>query len=112
MDLYKIAEDQAIEEVINYSEKAKKKKNREVRIKRSDAKAYFIPRIEQIKKRIKNYRKRLYEGEDMEIAIRGEQARLKDLQKKYKSYFERLNIEQQIIEEMPGLFSAAVIIPT
>ena len=112
LDLYKIAEDQAIEEVINYSEKAKRKKNREVQIKRSDAKAYFIPRIEQIRKRIKNYRKRLYEGEDMKIAIRGEQARLKDLQEKYKSYFERLNIEQQIIEEMPVLLSAAVIIPS
>jgi len=48
----------------------------------------------------------------MQIAIRGEQARLKDLQEKYKSYFEKLNIEQQIIEEMPELLSAAVIIPT
>lgn len=47
----------------------------------------------------------------MEIAIRGEQVRLKDLKEKYESYIEKLNIEKQVIEEMPELLSAGVIIP-
>ncbi len=112
LDLYDIAEEKVIDEVINYSSKVEKKKNREIKIKRNDANAYFNPRIVQIKKRIADYKQRLIKGEDMEIAIRGEQARLKDLKEKYESYLEKLNIEKQVIEEMPDLLSAAVIIPT
>ncbi len=112
LDLYEISEEKAIEEVINYSSKVEKRKNREIKIKKNDAKAYFNPRIIQVEKRIADYKQRLIEGEDMEIAIRGETVRLKDLKEKYESYFEKLNIEQQIIEEMPVLLSAAVIIPT
>ena len=111
LSLYEISEEKAIEEVINYSLKVEKKKNREIRIKRSDANAYFNPRIVQIKKRIADYKQRLIKGEDMEIAIRGEQARLKDLKEKYESYLEKLNVEKRVIEEMPELLSAAVIIP-
>jgi len=112
LSLYDIAEEKVIDEVINYSSKVEKKKNREIKIKRNDASAYFNPRIVQIKKRIADYKQRLIKGENMEIAIRGEQARLKDLKEKYESYLEKLNIEKQVIEEMPELLSAAVIIRT
>lgn len=106
------AKDFAIDEVKSYSINVQKEKNRKIEIKKEDAKRYFELRIGEEKGRIAEYKNDLFKGKDMEIAIRGAEKRLEDLKSKYKEVLDQLEQERLVIEEMPELFSIAVILPS
>lgn len=110
--LYNKTKDFAIEEAKKFSGKVQQEKNRKIKIKREDVKRYFTPRMKEESRRIAEYKSNLFKGKDMEIAIRGAQKRLKDLKTQYEEVTKRLEEEKLVVEEMPELFSVAVILPS
>ena len=111
-ELYNMAEDFAIEEAKKFSGKVQQEKDRRIQIKRKDAKRFFTPRTKEERRRIAEYKSSLFKGKDMEIAIRAAQRRLKNLKTQYEEVMKRLEEEELVIEEMPELFSLAVILPS
>ncbi len=94
-----------------YASKAKRKRGREIKIKRRDAKRYFAVRIEEQQARLREYKRRLAEGEDMEIAIRGVQSEIRNLEEQREGVLQQLKADEVIIEEAPELLNVAVIVP-
>mgnify|MGYP001079357596 CR=1 FL=1 len=111
-ELYDVVKDFAIEEAKKITSRVQQEKDREIKIKKEDAKRYFEPKIKDEDRRITEYRSELSKGKDMEIAIRAAEKRLKDIKARYKEVLERLDYEELVIEEMPELFSIAVILPS
>jgi len=108
--LQNAAKDFAIEEAKKFSGKVQKEKDRKIEIKKEDAKHYFEFKMKEEKSRIAEYKSTLFKGKDMEIAIRAAERRLEGLKAKYKEVLEKLEHEGLVIEEMPELFSIAVIL--
>jgi len=105
------AKDIAIEKAKIYCSEVQKRKDREINIKREDAKQYFEIRMKEEKRRISEYKTDLAKGKDMEIAIRAAERRLQDLSGRYEKILNDLEEEEVVIEEMPELISCAVILP-
>jgi len=105
------AKDIAIEKAKIYCSEVQKRKDREINIKRKDAKQYFEIRMKEEKRRISEYKTDLAKGKDMEIAIRAAERRLQDLSGRYEKILTDLEEEEVVIEEMPELISCAVILP-
>jgi len=94
-----------------YATKAKRKRGREIKIKRRDAKRYFAVRMEEQQARLQEYERRLAEGEDMEIAIRGVRSEIRNLEEGREAVLQQLKADEVIIEEAPELLNVAVILP-
>ena len=109
--LYEKAYNAALEEAKRLCSLAQRKKDREISIKREDAKRYFGTKIKEEEERLKDFKSRLLLGEDMAIAIKGSEKRLRDLSETLKKTLERLEEEELVIERNPSLFSAAIILP-
>ncbi len=109
--LFEIAREKAIEKAREIASKVEQKRDREVAIKRKDAENYFNSRLREEEGRIKEFKIRQAAGEDMEIALRGAERRLSDLQERYNKVQTRLEEEGVIIEEMPNLLSTAILLP-
>ncbi len=110
-DFFDKAKDFVIRETNTHLQRVQSKKEREINIKRDDAKRYFETRIREEKKRIRKYETDLFKGKDMEIAIRAGKRRLQDLDVDYKAFLDSLEEEGLVIEEMPELVSCAIILP-
>jgi len=89
---------------------AQERKDREIRIKREDAIRFFNTKIREEEERLKDYRRRLFLGEDMAIAIRATERRVEDLKAELQRTLNRLEEEELVIERNPELISAAVIL--
>jgi len=76
-----------------------------------DAKRYFGTKIKEEEKRLKDFKSRLFLGEDMAIAIKASEKRLNDLKATFEKTLERLEEEELVIKRNPNLFSTAIIIP-
>ena len=109
--LYEKAYNIALEEAKRLCSLAQKKKDREISIKKEDAKRYFGTKIKEEEKRLKDFKSRLFLGEDMAIAIKASEKRLNDLKATLEKTLERLEEEELVIERNPNLFSTAIIIP-
>lgn len=109
--LYEKAYNIALEEAKRLCSLAQRKKDREISIKKEDAKRYFGTKIKEEEKRLKDFKSRLFLGEDMAIAIKASEKRLNDLKATFEKTLERLEEEELVIERNPNLFSTAIIIP-
>lgn len=94
-----------------YASKAKSKRGREIKIRRRDAERYFSARIEEQQTRLQEYERRLAEGEDMEIAIRGVRSEILNLEERRESVLQQLKADEAIIEEAPELLNIALVLP-
>lgn len=94
-----------------YASKAKSKRGREIEIKRRDAERYFAVRIREQEARLREYERRLADGEDMEIAIRGVGSEIRNLEEGREAVLQQLKADEIIIEEAPELLNMAVIVP-
>ena len=103
--------DFAIRKARVYCSEVQKKKDREMNIKRGDARRYFEIRLKEERRRISEYKTSLFKGKDMEIAIRAAEKRMQDLNIQYKKVLDNLEEEGVVFEEMPELISCAVILP-
>jgi superfamily II DNA or RNA helicase len=103
------AEAQRVSE--QYAAKARAKREREITIRREDAERYFAVRFAEQQRRVVEYRRRLDEGEDMDIAIRGAQSELGNLETQRDRILQRLKEDQVIVEEAPELLNVAVVLP-
>ena len=81
------------------------------RPRRDDAERYFGVRIEERQARLLQYRERLDEGEDMEIAIRGVESEIRNLEQERERTLQQLKEDEVILEEAPELLNVAVVLP-
>ncbi|HUW94154.1 MAG TPA: helicase-related protein [Anaerolineae bacterium] len=109
--LYDQAFDEAQRVSQEYASKAQRKRQREVTIRRDDAERYFGVRIEERQARLLQYRERLEEGEDMEIAIRGVESEIRNLEAQRDRTLQRLSEDEVIVEEAPELLNVALVVP-
>jgi superfamily II DNA or RNA helicase len=109
--LYAQAFDEAQRVSQEYASKAQSKRQREVTIRRDDAERHFGVRIGEREARLVEYRRRLEEGEDMEIAIRGAESEIRTLEQERESTLQQLREDEVIVEEAPELLSVALVIP-
>lgn len=104
----------ALKHSIKASEKSlslvKDKITKEVKIKLKDAHKYFKPRIKTEEERIKEYKKKLAKGRDMEIAIRGGKKRKEQLEEEYKNRIDYLKMKEKIYSQGPELLNVALVI--
>ena len=68
-------------------------------------------RIEERQSRLPHYRERLEEGEDMEIAIRGAESEIRNLEQERDRTLQQLKEDEVIVEEAPELLNVAVVLP-
>ena len=107
---YEKAYEIALERAKELCSVAQERKDREIRIKREDAIRFFNTKIREEEERLKDYRRRLFLGEDMAIAIRATERRVEDLKAELQRTLNRLEEEELVIERNPELISAAVIL--
>ena len=103
------AEAQRVSE--QYAAKARAKREREITIRRDDAERYFAVRIGEQQGRLVEYQRRLKEGEDMEIAIRGVRSEIGNLEAQREKTLHQLREDEVIVEEAPELLNVAVVLP-
>jgi hypothetical protein len=108
--MQKMAETEAVKRIEDVLNKVKERRIHDINIKKRDAKEYFDRRIEISKKRINEYTPRS-SFEDMSIAIRGEEAKIKNYNEKLKEVEGNLEGEGSILPETPELLSIAIILP-
>jgi len=94
-----------------YASKAKSKRGREIEIKRRDAERYFAVRIREQEARLREYERRLADGEDMEIAIRGVRSGIQNLEERRETVLQQLQADEVIIDEAPELLNVALLLP-
>lgn len=94
-----------------YASKAQGKRQREVTIRREDAERYFAVRIGEQLSRLQEYERRLADGEDMEIAIRGVQSEIGNLEVQREKTLQELKEDELIVEEAPELLNVAILLP-
>lgn len=109
--LYREAFEEARRISEEYASKAKSKRGREIKIKRGDAERYFAVRIKEQRTRLQDYERRLAEGEDMEIAIRGVRSEIRNVEERREGVLQQLKADQVIIEEAPELLNIALVVP-
>jgi len=94
-----------------YASKVKSKRGREIEIKRRDAERYFAVRIREQEARLREYERRLADGEDMEIAIRGVRSGIQNLEERRETVLQELKADEVIIDEAPELLNVALLLP-
>jgi superfamily II DNA or RNA helicase len=94
-----------------YASKAQSKREREITIRRDDAERYFGVRMAERHARLQEYRRRLQEGEDMEIAIRGVENDVRNLEQELERTLQQLREDEVIVEEAPELLNVALVVP-
>lgn len=110
-DLQKRTENEATKRIESFLNKVRERRNHEINIKRADVELYFSKRIKVSNNRIKEYEARSTLGEDMTIAIRADERRLKDYEEKLNSIKNNLEKESNTMPEAPELLSIAIILP-
>jgi superfamily II DNA or RNA helicase len=110
-DLYTKAHDLALKKAREICAIVQDRRSQKIAIKREDTRKFFSTKFKEEEERLKEFRLRLSQGEDMTIAIRGSEKRLEDLRSDLQKTLERLEEEELIIERNPELISAAIIIP-
>jgi len=106
--LYAIAFDVAQKYSRDHSETVREQREREVNILLEDLERWYQANRETHDKRLRDYRQRLLEGEDMNIAIRGEERRLQDIQDKYESRRAELENQRAVVSQAPELLNLAL----
>jgi len=94
-----------------YACKARARREREIAIRRDDAERYSAVRIGEQQRRVVEYQRRLDEGEDMEIAIRGVESEICNLEQERERTLQHLKEDEVIVEEAPELLNVAVVLP-
>lgn len=108
--MQKKTEGEAVKRIEDALNKAKERRKHDINIKNKDAEEYFDKRIKISKKRIDKYVSRSF-LEDMSIAIRGEETKIKNYKEKLREVEENLKREGSILPEAPELLSIAIVLP-
>ena len=108
--MFSKAEEVAINSMSNILEETKERVEREIEIKREDVVRYYDRRINESYRRISDYRSKL-PIRDMDIAIRREQARIKQLTEEMSERLNLLEKERVLSAEAPELLAVAIILP-
>lgn len=95
------------EEKLKEVEGTRKKR---IDIKIEEARKYFEPKIERERGRIKMYKSRMKEGEDMTIAIRGAEKKKEDLIKEFEDRIKYLDSRKKVYVESPELLNCALLV--
>lgn len=104
------AEEVAINSMNNILEETRERVEREIEIKREDVVRYYDRRINESYRRISDYRSKL-PTRDMDIAMRREQARIKQLTEEMNEKSNQLEKERVLSAEAPELLAVAIVLP-
>jgi hypothetical protein len=109
-DLHKIASAYARDKSEEHGEQVSEKRKRDVRIQIEDLGRWRSARSQVHEQRLREYRQRLAEGEDMNVAIRGEERHLQDVEQTYEERRKKLESQLTVVSQAPELLNLAVVI--
>jgi superfamily II DNA or RNA helicase len=103
---FEYAQDQSQEHGAQVSEK----RERDVRIQIEDLNRWRRARSQVHHQRLREYRQRLAEGEDMNVAIRREERLLQDLEEKYEERKANLESQRTVVSQAPELLNLSFVV--
>ena len=109
-ELVETAKREAQRTVEEMAENAEEEKRDAVEIKRKHAERYFDNAIETWQTRLKDWKKDVERGKDMELNVKRAQSKLEELKEERKHEFEQLREEESVLPKTNDLVNAAVII--
>ena len=108
-DLYAIAFEHAQAVSQEHGETVSEKREHDIQIQIEDLERWYRARARVHQQRLKDYRHRLTLGEDMNVAIRGEEHRLSDVQDTYDSRKMELESQRSVVSQAPELLNLALV---
>jgi hypothetical protein len=108
--LYAIAFERAQAMSQEHGETVCEKREHDIQIQIEDLERWYRARSQVHQQRLKDYRHRLTLGEDMNVAIRGEERRLSDVQDIYDSRKTELESQRTIVSQAPELLNLALVL--
>ena len=108
--LYAIAFERAQAISQEHGETVSEKREHDIQIQIEDLERWAQARSQVHQQRLKDYRHRLTLGEDMNVAIRGEERKLSDVQDIYDSRKTELESQRTIVSQAPELLNLALVL--
>jgi len=93
-----------------HGETVTEKRQRDMQIQIEDLERWYQARSQVHQERLKDYRHRLALGEDMNVAIRGEERKLSHVQDAYDSRKIELESRRTVVSQAPELLNLALVI--
>ena len=93
-----------------HGETVSEKREHDIQIQIEDLERWAQARSQVHQQRLKDYRHRLTLGEDMNVAIRGEERKLSDVQDIYDSRKTELESQRTIVSQAPELLNLALVL--
>jgi len=108
--LYSLAFEHAQAMSQTHGEEVSGKRERDVRIQMEYLERWCRARSQIHQQRLNDYRQRLAEGEDMNVAIRREESLLRDVQDVYESRKAELENQRAVVSQAPELLNLALVL--